>query len=93
MSRNKRGAELISDVLPSGRPRYGELNAISNAIGYAKFRSRSRRTGIRVYDDAGKRDRDAGAGGRVQRVVSFYSRHAALPAKENRTLAPYCRPP
>jgi hypothetical protein len=25
--------------------------------------------------------------------VSFYSRHAALPAKENRTLAPYCRPP
>jgi hypothetical protein len=32
---------------------YGEPNAINNAIGYAKFRSRSHRGVIRVYDDAG----------------------------------------
>jgi hypothetical protein len=32
---------------------YGEPNAISNAIGYAKFRSRSHDPVIRVYDDAG----------------------------------------
>jgi hypothetical protein len=30
-----------------------EPNAISNAIGYAKFRSRSHDAVIRVYDDAG----------------------------------------
>ena len=30
-----------------------ELNAISNAIGYAKFRSRSHDAVIRVYDEAG----------------------------------------
>jgi hypothetical protein len=32
---------------------YGEPEAISNAIGYAKFRSRSHDAVIRVYDDAG----------------------------------------
>ena len=32
----------------------GEPEAISNAIGYAKFRSRSHDAVIRVYDDAGK---------------------------------------
>ena len=31
----------------------GEPNAISNGIGYAKFRSRSRDAVIRVYDAAG----------------------------------------
>ena len=34
-------------------PRYGEPEAISNAVGYAKFRSRSHDAVIRVYDDAG----------------------------------------
>ena len=33
--------------------RYAAPNAISNAIGYAKFRSRSRDAVIRVYDAAG----------------------------------------
>jgi hypothetical protein len=37
---DKRGVDLISDVLPFGRLWYGEPNAISNAIGYAKFFSR-----------------------------------------------------
>jgi hypothetical protein len=32
---------------------YGEPNAASNAIGYAKFRSRSDRAVIRVYGEAG----------------------------------------
>jgi hypothetical protein len=35
--KDKRGVDLISDVLPFGRLWYGEPNAISNAIGYAKF--------------------------------------------------------
>jgi hypothetical protein len=51
--KDKRGVDLISDVLPFGRLWYGEANAVSNAIGYAKFRSRSHRAVIRVYDDAG----------------------------------------
>ncbi len=32
---------------------YGEPNAVANAIGYAKHRSRSHDALIRVYDDAG----------------------------------------
>jgi hypothetical protein len=35
------GVDLISNALPFGRLWYGEPDAISNAIGYAKFRSRS----------------------------------------------------
>jgi hypothetical protein len=31
-----------------------ELNAISNAVSFAKFRSRSHDVVIRVYDEAGK---------------------------------------
>ena len=37
---------------PSGRLWYGEPDAISNAIGYAKFFSRSHNAVIRVYDEA-----------------------------------------
>src|SRR4029453_13775687 len=48
---------LISDALPFGRLRYGEPNAISNAIGYAKFYSRSHDAVFRVYDGAGSRIR------------------------------------
>jgi hypothetical protein len=51
--KDKRGFDLISDVLPFGRLWYGEPNAISNAIGYAQHRSRSHDAVIRVYDDAG----------------------------------------
>ena len=45
--------DLISGVLPFGRLLYGEPNAISNAIGYAQFYSRSDDAVIRVYDAAG----------------------------------------
>ena len=51
--KDKRGVDLISDVLPYRRLWYGEPNAINNAIGYAKFRSRSHDAVIRVYDKAG----------------------------------------
>ena len=40
-------------MLPFGRLWYGEPNAVSNAIGYAKFRSRSHNAVIPVFDEAG----------------------------------------
>ncbi len=46
--KDRRGVDLISDVLPYGALWYGEPNAVSNAAGYAKFRSRSCRSVIRV---------------------------------------------
>jgi hypothetical protein len=48
-----RAFDLISDALPFGRLWYAEPNAISNAVGYAKFYSRSHDAVIHVYDDAG----------------------------------------
>jgi hypothetical protein len=45
--------DLIFVALPFGRLWYGQPNAVSNAIGYAKHRSRSHDAVIRVYDDAG----------------------------------------
>jgi hypothetical protein len=51
--KDKRGFDLISDALPFGSLWYGEPNAVSNAIGYAKFYSRSHDAVIRVYDAAG----------------------------------------
>jgi hypothetical protein len=51
--RDKRGFDLISDALPFGRLWYGDPNAVTNAISYAKFFSRSHDSVIRVYDQAG----------------------------------------
>ena len=51
--KDKRGVDLISDALPFGRLWYSDPDAISNAIDYAKFYSRSHDAEIRVYDDAG----------------------------------------
>jgi hypothetical protein len=67
--KDKRGVDLISDALPFGRLWYGEPNAISNAIGYAKFYSRSHDAVIRVCDKAGNAIRNARARRRFQRVV------------------------
>jgi hypothetical protein len=50
---DKRGFRLISEALPFGRLWYGEPTAVINAIGYAKFRSRSHDTVIRLHDAAG----------------------------------------
>jgi hypothetical protein len=51
--RDHRGVDLISEALPFGRLWYADPNAMSYAIGYAKFYSRSRDAVIRVYDEAG----------------------------------------
>ena len=51
--KDKRGVDLISAVLPFGLLWFGGPNAVSNAVDYAKFRSRSRRAVVRVYDAAG----------------------------------------
>jgi hypothetical protein len=50
---DKRGVDLISDVLPFGRLWYGEPAAINNAMGYVKFFSRSDNSVVRVYDEVG----------------------------------------
>ena len=44
---------MISDMLPFGRLWYGEPDAASNAVRYAKVYSRSHPAVIRVYDEAG----------------------------------------
>jgi len=51
--KDHRGADLISGALPFGRLWYGEPDAITNAIGYATYCSRSHRAVIRVFDAAG----------------------------------------
>jgi hypothetical protein len=39
--KDHRGVDLISDALPFGRLWYEGLDAVSNAVDYAKFYSRS----------------------------------------------------
>jgi hypothetical protein len=51
--KDKRGVDLISDVLPFGRLWYGDTNAVANAVGYAEHYSRSHDAVIRVCDAAG----------------------------------------
>jgi hypothetical protein len=53
--KDKRGVDLISEVLAFGRLWYDEPNAISNAVGYAKHRSRSHEAVTRVYSESGFR--------------------------------------
>ena len=53
ISTTRERLDLLSDALPFGRLWYGEPNAIANAIGYAKHRSRSHHAVIRVYDETG----------------------------------------
>ena len=48
--RDKRGFDLISDVLAFGRLWYEDASA---AVDYAKHSSRSHDAVIRVYDEAG----------------------------------------
>jgi hypothetical protein len=51
--KHRRGVDLISDALPSGRVSYGGPNAVSDAVGYAQDHSRSDDVVISVYDAAG----------------------------------------
>jgi len=48
--KDKRGVDLISDALPFGRLWYTKPD---DAVGYAKFFSRSHDTVIRVFDEKG----------------------------------------
>jgi len=48
LCKDHRGVDLISDALPFRRLWYGEPGAITNAIGYAKFFSRSHGAVIRL---------------------------------------------
>jgi hypothetical protein len=48
-----RGVDLLSRALPFGRLWYGGPDAVSNAVGYAKFYSRAHGAVIHVYDAAG----------------------------------------
>jgi len=50
---DKRGVDLISELLPVSPLWYTGLNAVRNAIAFAKFHSQSQRAVIRVYDAAG----------------------------------------
>jgi hypothetical protein len=47
--KDRRGFDLISAVLPFGRLWYGDPDAITNAVGYAKFYSRSHDAAFRVF--------------------------------------------
>jgi hypothetical protein len=70
--KDKRGVDLIPDVLLFGRLWYGETNAASNAIGYAKFFGRSRQARAKYAQDLGN-PRDPSAhkiGFRITSVVS-----------------------
>jgi hypothetical protein len=51
--KDDRGVDLISDALPFGRLWYGEPNAVSSAVDYAKFYGRSHDAVISVFDDGG----------------------------------------
>jgi hypothetical protein len=51
--KDKRGVDLISEALPFGKLWYGDPNAASNAVGYAKFYGRSCDVVIRVFDEGG----------------------------------------
>ena len=53
--KDHRGIDLISDARHFSRLYYGEPNAVSNAVDYANFYSRSHDAVIRVYDEEGKR--------------------------------------
>jgi hypothetical protein len=46
-------ADSIPDMLPFGRLWYGGINAVANAVVYAKHHSRWHDAVIRVYDAAG----------------------------------------
>jgi hypothetical protein len=48
--KDHRGVDLISDALPYGALWYGGPNAISNAVNYAQFFSRSHDF-VCVYDE------------------------------------------
>jgi hypothetical protein len=80
--RDHRGVDLISDALPFGRLWYGEPNAVSNAVDYSKFDSRSQNAVIRVYDDAGNVMETHEQAGAVSQSHKRFGCHVAFFAGE-----------
>jgi len=74
---DKHGFDLISDALSYGPLWYRGPNAITDAIGFAKFYSRSHNAVIRVYDASGNVIQTARAQGRFL-VLTFSSRTSFL---------------
>ena len=73
--KDHRGVDLISDVLPFGRLWYAKSHAVTIAINYAKFFSRSRNAVIRVYDESNnviETNEHAGGVQRTVRIASTY---------------------
>jgi hypothetical protein len=68
--KDKRGVDLISDVLPFGRLWYVKPD---DAVSYANFSSHSHDAVIRVCDATWQRDRNARAQGRFQGMGSALS--------------------
>jgi hypothetical protein len=79
--KDQRGVDVISDALPFGRLWYGEPNAASNAVDYAKFRSRSLDAMICVYHKAGNVIETHAHNGGFKRVVA---RSTSQTSKGNR---------
>ena len=52
LRKDKRGVDLVSEVLPFGRLWCGEPNAIGNAGAFAQFYVRCHDAVIRLYDGA-----------------------------------------
>jgi hypothetical protein len=81
--KDKRGVTLICDALPFGRLWYGGPNAVSNAIGYAQFYSRSHDAVIRVYDAAGSvietHEHKGSVVERLRKFTSFRLLSSSLP--------------
>jgi hypothetical protein len=69
--KDRRGFDLISDALPFGRLWYDGPNAVSNAIGYAKFYNRSDNALIWRLRCDWQCDRNARAHGPFQRVLKY----------------------
>jgi hypothetical protein len=81
--KDHRAVDLISEALPFDRLWYGEPNGVSNAVGYAKFFSRSHDAVIRVYDEAGNVIETHGHKGEFREPWDFTRITSNFPLKGN----------
>jgi hypothetical protein len=86
---DKSGVDVISDALPFGPLWYTGPNAVSSAIDFAKFFSRSQHHAvILVYDEDGNVIEAQHARGRVQRAASAVMLRLSRRAKNRDKLIP-----
>src|SRR6476659_4784394 len=76
---------------PFGRLLYAAANAVGNATGYAQRYSRSQDAVIRVCNAGRRRDREARAQRRFQRVLSKFALTLLSPAFRPSPLVALCR--